>query len=122
LKCFHSGHFHEVGEDTEIRRGAWNVEFRGQGNRLARVRNFGLHEAIEALLDRICDPLQTRSAFAYADPSPFSTQSAPSGGYRLIDLHFGCFRDPRDHLPVRRIHIVELLLPGHEAAIDVILD
>jgi len=66
--------------------------------------------------------MQTRGTFAYANPSPFSTQSAPRGGYRLIDLPFGCFCNLRDHLPVRRIHIVELLLSGHEAAIDIILD
>ena len=80
------------------------------------------NEAIESLLDRIRDPVQTRRAFADPKPSPFSAQCTPSRVYGLIYLRFVCFGDLRDHRAVRRIHVGKLVLSGHEAAIDVILD
>jgi hypothetical protein len=40
----------------------------------------------------------------------------------LIYLRFICFGNLRDHRPVRRIHVGKLALPGHEAAINKILD
>jgi hypothetical protein len=46
----------------------------------------------------------------------------PSSAYRFIDLSFRRLGNLRDHRPVRRIHVGELTLSGHEAAIDVILN
>jgi hypothetical protein len=42
--------------------------------------------------------------------------------YGLIHLGFIGFGDLGDHGSVRRIHIRELPRPGHETAVDIILD
>jgi hypothetical protein len=42
--------------------------------------------------------------------------------YGLIYLRFICFGNLRDHRAVRRIHVGKLVLSGHKAAIDIILD
>jgi hypothetical protein len=66
--------------------------------------------------------MQSRRPFEDSYTFPFSSQSPPRGMHCLVNLRLGRFHDLRDHRPVCRIHIVELVLSGHEAAIDVVLD
>jgi hypothetical protein len=66
--------------------------------------------------------VQSRHPFANSNPSPFSTQSPPSRVHSLVYLRLAGFGNLRDYRSVRRIHIRELALPGHEPSINVILD
>ena len=70
-----SRHFYEIGKDAEICRGARNIELGSQSDRLARVRNFGLNEAVEPLLDRVRDFMQPRRPLANSELSPFSRKA-----------------------------------------------
>jgi hypothetical protein len=66
--------------------------------------------------------VQSRCAFANSEPPPFSARRAPGRTHSFVHLSFVGLGDLRDHRSVRRIHIRELALPGHESAINVILD
>ena len=122
LKRFQPRHFHQVSKDAEIRRSARNIEPGGQRDRLAGVGYLSLDKTVKPLFNCVRNPVQSGGTLANSEASPFSAQCLPRRMHGLVHLCLVGFGDLRDHCSVGGIHVRKLTFPGHEAAIDVVLD
>ena len=112
---------HDVRENAEVRRAARNVEMARERHGLPGVRDLGLEEIVEALLDPLGDLAQQIDARLQRHPAPGTFQRGPGRAHRRVDHRAVGLVNLRDHGAVDRIDLGELPPAADELAVDVAL-